>query len=99
MAKIYKGAVGTRITLDAGTSLADSGSPTYKIKYIKPDGTEGEWTATLDTGNNNRIYYDTQANDLDQAGMWSFQLYAEITGWTGHGELVKYRVYDPIEVT
>ena len=93
MGKIYVGDIGTIIELDSGVALA--GASPLQIKYEKPDGTtRGAWTASIyDT---TKAKYATLANDLDQAGVWTFQIYAEgLTGWSGHGEEYYRTIHDP----
>ena len=97
--KIYVGDINTIIALDS-QGVVLTGAGVLKIKYIKPSGSTGEWVATVDPGDTNVAIYTTALNDLDVAGIWAFQTYAELpSGWKGHGEIAKQRVYEPIEVT
>jgi hypothetical protein len=85
------GDIGTKILLDCVEDL--TGFTSGKIKYIKPSGEPGEWTAVRDgTG----IYYITvTVDDLDEEGNWCIQSYVEIgtpTTWAGHGEMTKFVV-------
>jgi len=86
--KVYVGDVGTRIALDAGEDITTQ--TVLKIKYRKPDGTTGEWSASVEA-NNYAVYY-TQDGDLDTAGLWKFQIYIELPTWEGHGETAEYMV-------
>ena len=97
--KIYVGDIGTEITCDS-KGVVLTGATTLKIKYTKPSGTSGEWVATIDPQDDNiAVYKTTLVSDLDVTGMWEFQIYTELpSGWKGHGEKAKYRVYEPIEV-
>lgn len=91
--------VGDTIRIYLNTSIDLTTYSTYKIKYKKPDGTTDEWTATLDSGNTKRIYYDTTISDLDLAGTWTLQ--AEVLdGETTilHGKMVNFKVFDPITI-
>jgi len=94
MSKVYKGDVGTRIELDAGTDI--SSAEELVIKYQKPDGTTGEWDGELDD-DNQTVYYVTQEDDLDQSGEYQVQLYIKLLVWEGSGEKASFTVYDPIE--
>lgn len=47
----------------------------YEIRYVKPNGTSGSWTATLNSTTNIQ-YTTTSADDLDASGKWTFQGYA-----------------------
>lgn len=92
MAKIYKGDIGLKIKLDAGSDI--STETTLKIKYIKPDGTDGEWDATVE--DTNYAIYVTLTDDLNKVGVWKVQIYAVLTSWTGHGTMASFRVYEPL---
>jgi hypothetical protein len=100
--KVYVGTIGTRIRLrvfEDSESEDLSGATSPKIYYLKPDGTTtGSWTATLDTGTDKHLYYDTVATtDLDQSGEWLLQSYHEKSGWEGRGETVALEVYENYE--
>jgi len=92
----FVGDTGTRVKLDCGEDI--STATVMRVKYEKPDGTDGYWTAALDLSDadTETIYYDTLAADFDQSGRWRLQSYIEMPGWAGHGEIVYLRVYDPI---
>jgi hypothetical protein len=87
--KVYAGDVGTKIRLDSGSNI--SAATTLKIKYKKPDGSTGEWTAVLE--GTTQAYYITQVNDLDQRGKWELQLFVVLPTWTGHGETCELQIY------
>lgn len=91
MGKVYVGDVGTDIILDTGVALA--GYTTLQIKYKKPSGNKGYWTATIT--DSTKAKYTVQAGDLDESGTWTFQVYAVLTDWTGHGEEATAVIYDP----
>ena len=81
-----------RIYLD--TNLYDldfSSLDVQKIKYIRPDGTIGEWEANKGTAP--YIYYDIKTGDLDQIGVWTLWSYIESGGKIANGEPVTKRVY------
>jgi len=79
---LHKGDIGAVIRLT--TDLDISGASALSVKYRKPSGTTGSWTGTLN-GTNNLQYTTTDADDLDEAGDWSFQgLVTGVSGWTGH---------------
>lgn len=72
-----------RIELDLLTDL--STSTVQNILYKKPDGTEGTWTADIEY---TKLYYQSVAGDIDQAGKWLLQAYVELPFWTGKSETV-----------
>ena len=68
---IFKGQVGVTIRLNMGIDISASG--TASIRYKKPDGSTGAWTATIDNSAIGTITYrTTAAADLDQSGVWRF---------------------------
>ena len=82
-----------RITVDADIDL--SGYATLQIRYKKPDGTTGCWPATLCPTDDERMYYDTQIGDLDQAGEWLIQGVALDAGVKLSGKVwCKIKVFD-----
>ena len=89
--KPHVGDTGTRIRLDCGQDVSGAGA--QKIRYVKPDGTSDYWLAEKDSGDNQKIYYDTLATDLDMGGDWKLFAYIEQNGWKGHGEEVAMQVY------
>ena len=85
---VQVGDIGTKIILDCVEDI--STSTVWKIKYEKPDGSSGSWTAVKE---GTTVYYTTAAvGDLDQDGCWCLQSYIESTAWTGHGERVSLEV-------
>jgi hypothetical protein len=93
---LHVGDVGAIIRLTSTTTLT---SPTdLKIYYTKPSGTKGAWTAVA-SGTTNIQYTTTAAGDLDEAGKWSFQGYAAISGWTGRSTQVTEQVERIIATT
>jgi len=91
--KIYVGAVGVDITLDAEIDI--SAATTHEIRYQKPDGTKGAWTATI--VDDTMLQYITKAGDLDYEGEWKLQIYVELPALTGRGATVIMHVYEDFE--
>ena len=78
------GDIGTKITLNCVEDI--STSTAWIIKYKKPDGTIGQWTAIYEATTS--IYYVTEEDALDQAGRWTLQAYVELgSTWIGRGEV------------
>jgi len=94
--KVYQNDIGTKIELDVDTSLDAATFAT--VKYSKPSGETGEWTAVIDT-DDDVVYYVTESGDLDEVGGWWLQAYVVFPDWSGHGEKRRFFVYTPIEVT
>lgn len=79
------------IYLDTGIDLTSA--TVTKIKYIKPNGVTGEWTATV---SGTALTYDVSNTDIDVSGTWQFQAYIEIGGEIGRGEIVTQTFNKPI---
>jgi hypothetical protein len=68
-AETFVGTVGYRIRLKLGPDAA-IGSDPVAIRYQKPGGATGTWTATIEDATEGIIYYDTTSGDLDESGWW-----------------------------
>ena len=77
---VFVGDVGTILLFDTGEDV--TAATLLEIKVTKPDGTSTTWNGTA-SGNN--ISYTITTNDLDQAGEYILQPYAEFLAWSGHG--------------
>jgi hypothetical protein len=96
MGDIFVGDIDTRIILECGVDV--SAGTTLEIHYVKPSGETGIWEADPVDGEETQIYYDTLEDDLDEAGDWQLQAYAELTsGWEGHGEIAILTVARPLD--
>jgi len=93
MDKVYINDAGT--VLEASTNKTLTGATTLRFEMTKPDGTTVNWNATIKAGDNTVAQYTIQAGDLDQAGVWKGQVYAE---WSAsqkwHGETFEIEVYN-----
>ncbi|GHT52222.1 hypothetical protein FACS1894106_0480 [Spirochaetia bacterium] len=93
MRKIYKGQSALRITVKTYTDL--EGINGAVIKYRKPGGSLGEFTAGVGDAANGIIFHECIEGDIDRAGWWSF--WAFITfgdGRSAAGETAKVFVWD-----
>ena len=94
MAKVYKDTIGLRIEVDMAEALNGAWDFSFKVK--KPDGTTTTvWTSdVLGT----IMFYDTIADDLDQAGEYAIQPYLKLgelnPPWTGNGDTIFLTVYE-----
>jgi len=89
--KYYVGDIGTDIIVDCGSTI--TGATNTKLKVRKPDGTEVEWTATIDGTDN--LKYATIADDFSVAGTYLLQASLTLSGWAGLGETAHFIIYDP----
>jgi hypothetical protein len=76
------------ITLETGVDLTSA--TVTQIKYVKPDGTKGDFEATVtDT---TKLTYQFTNEDLDKSGNWKFQAYVIIGGLNAYGAIVNQRI-------
>jgi len=81
----FKGTLGIDIT----------GASVTQIKYRKPGGTEGVWTAVVSVAATGVIYYNV-ADDtiLDEAGVWTLWGYVTLaSGKSAPGEPYNVHIY------
>lgn len=75
--EIHEDDVGTKLLVavtDCGTVVDISTASTVAIYIKKPDGTILSRSGTLDTdGTDGKMYYTTQAGDIDVAGLYKIQ--------------------------
>lgn len=83
-----------KFTID--TNIDVSGYSTLSIKYKKPDGTTGCWSATVCPADNNCMTYTCAYGDLDIAGEWLIQALAQDTGVQLTGLWEKFQVHNPL---
>lgn len=79
------------ITLKLETNLDVSSASDTRILYKKPDGSRGYWTADS-IENDTILVYDMTNEDLDQAGVWTFQAFATLDGRNAYGEYVQKEI-------
>ena len=91
--KPYVGDIGTVIIVNCGSAI--TGATTKDLKVKKPDGTIVTWTAEIYLIN--YLRYVIVDGDFNQEGMYYLQASVVVGGWTGLGETVDFRVYDPYE--
>ena len=92
MKKSYIGDIGTELRFDTGSDISDA--TIMKIIYEKPSGATGTWAGSL--LGTTKINYVTQADDWDETGKWTYQIYIETPSWTGHGDKVDHKIYEII---
>jgi hypothetical protein len=73
LTNIFVGQSALRVSVRTGTALVDVAS--CEIRYEKPDGSRGGWSAFVSDPNRGVISHDLLGNELDQAGWWRFWVY------------------------
>jgi hypothetical protein len=92
MSTIFAGQTALRIQLTTGQDITDAEAT--KIKYEKPDGTTGEWSASVSDETTGVIYKDmASTDDLNAAGWWKFWAFVTFSdGRSAAGEAVRVKV-------
>jgi hypothetical protein len=76
------------LTLETGINIASAA--VREIRYKKPNGTTGAWSADL--VGTTQISYQMDNTDLDVAGNWRVQAYVLIGGLNAFGDVVNIEV-------
>jgi hypothetical protein len=93
MNRIYRGQSALRITVKTFTDLEDILSTV--IRYKKPDGTSGEFSAGVADMAKGVIFHECIEGDIDMAGWWVFWAFITFAdGCTAAGEATKVFVWD-----
>jgi hypothetical protein len=92
MARIYAGQSALRITLKTFTDL--EGIISAVIKYRKPDGVYGEFSAGVADSARGVIFHECLEGEIDLAGWWAFWAFITFAdGRTAAGETAKIFVW------
>ena len=85
----------TALAIKARVWVDITGASELLIKYKKPDGTEGSFTAVAIDNENGIIQYSvTSEDDINQAGRWTFWAYVTFAdGKSAPGEVVEHWFY------
>tara|TARA_Y100000994_G_scaffold246549_2_gene250084 strand:- start:151 stop:459 length:309 start_codon:yes stop_codon:yes gene_type:complete len=95
--EIHQNDVGTQflVTVKDGSSAVNISSATTKQLIIKkPSGTKLTKAAAYSTdGADGKIYYNTVADDLDEAGTYKLQGKVVISDGTFYTDITTFKVY------
>jgi hypothetical protein len=92
MSKIFKGQTALRLTLRTFTDL--EGILSAVIKYRKPNGKCGQFTAAIGDTEKGIIFHECLENEIDISGWWAFWAYVTFAdGRTAAGETAKVYVW------
>lgn len=78
------------LTIRLDTSYDLTSVTDQSIRFRKPNGERGEWSATI---SGQDLVYETDENDIDQAGIWEFQAKIVKGGRTGLGKIVTQQFF------
>ena len=85
MGKIFRRQSALRITLRTFTDLEDAVSA--RIRYRKPNGSTGEFTAVIGDREQGIIFYEVKDREIDVSGWWKFWAFVTFfDGRTAAGE-------------
>jgi hypothetical protein len=91
--RIFKGQSALRILVKTFTDL--EGIIQAVIRYKKPDGTAGEFSAGVADTERGIIFHECIEGDLDRTGWWSFWAFITFAdGRTAAGEAAKVFVWN-----
>jgi len=92
MNKIFKGQTALRITLKTFCDL--EGIEKAIIRFKKPNGKYGEFTAAVSDVANGVIFHECIEGDIDISGWWAFWAFITFAdGRTAAGEMAKVFVW------
>ena len=88
------------LVVKSGIDLTDEAYDSVMIKYKKPDGTTGEFTATVSAENDEWAETTLGVEDLDQPGEWVLQVCVKDDADTVilHGKFIVILVKEPITI-
>jgi len=90
--KIFRGQSALRITLKTFCNL--EGIISAVIKFCKPDGKKGEWSAAVVDIESGIIAHECIEGEIDSSGWWAFWAYITFDdGRTAAGETTKVYVW------
>ena len=93
MGKIFRRQSALRITLRTFTDLEDAVSAC--IRYRKPNGSIGEFTAVIGDRERGIIFYEIKDKEINVSGWWKFWAFVTFfDGRTAAGEAARVYVWD-----
>jgi len=93
MGKIFKGQTALRITLKTFCDL--EGIENAVIKYRKPNGRTGEFSAAVGDSAKGVIFYECIEGDIDASGWWAFWAFITFAdGRTAAGETARVYIWN-----
>jgi len=93
MSKIFKEQTALRITVKTYTDLENAVSAV--IKFCKPDGSIGEFAASVGDQIKGVIFHEVIEGEIDVSGWWSFWAFITFEdGRTAAGEAAKIYIWE-----
>ena len=93
MVRIFKKQSALRITLKTFCDL--DGVSAAAIRYRKPNGKQGEFSAGVSSKDNGVIFHECIEGDIDVSGWWMFWAFITFEdGRTASGQAVKVFIWE-----
>ena len=94
MGRIFKGQTALRITLKTFCDL--EGIVNALIKYKRPNGKCGEFSAAVGDTEKGAIFHECIEGEIDASGWWAFWAFITFAdGRTAAGETAKVYIWEP----
>lgn len=78
-----------------GDAVDVSAASAIVFKFLKPDSTVLSATGSLSgTGADGKVRYVTQSGDVDQSGIWRYQVWVTLSGGVLHSDIGSFKVTD-----
>lgn len=78
------------IVLDTNVNLVSVGAANLAIKYKKPSGETGSWSASVTQ--TTKLIYNFSNADLDEIGLWQAQAYFTVSGKNAYCDITNFEV-------
>ena len=95
--EIHVNDIGTKflVTIKDDGSIVDvSGASSILMKFRKPDDAVVTKNGLLESdGTDGQVYYNTQAGDLDQAGLYKLQVTVQLPAGTYYTDIHTFKVH------
>jgi hypothetical protein len=93
---IHKNQTAATLILDTKLDMSGMDVIDLSIFYIKPDGSQGYWPATLVEDSTSKIFVDFDNTvKFDMTGYWTLYSYVEFgDGRTATGDREQYQIFD-----
>lgn len=78
------------IVLDTNVNLSAVGATGLAIKYKKPSGETGTWSASITE--TTKLIYNFTNTDLDEIGLWQAQAFFTVAGKNAYCDITNFEV-------
>ncbi len=78
------------IVLDTNVNLSAVGAANLGIKYKKPSGETGTWSASITQ--TTKLIYNFSNTDLDEIGLWQAQAFFTVAGKNAYCDITNFEV-------